>query len=395
MQPACVWLSVVLMVGTAHAATAQTREIIGYYPSWKLNRSANPLTPAKIPYHKLTIINYAFFYPLADGSIVGRDSLGDDLILNGERDPENGKQRSGTALVELAHRNGVRVMLSIGGWDDSNNFPEVTANERTRVVFAHSCSEQVRRYGFDGIDIDWEFPCLVEHRGTPADRANFTTLLRLVRDSLNALGGETGRHLLLTAALPADEARARNFEMDSVSQLLDMLNVMTYDFSGEWDSLSGHNSPLYAPRPTDSLRNVDAAFNLYAGRYRVPPSKINLGVPFYGHTFSDCVALYAPHKGADTVHFSTHGCFYYDVVACREKFTRTWDSLAGVPYLVNTLWKALISYDDEESVGLKAQYAIDHHARGLIIWEITGDYMPDRSTPLLDALYSKFAAAAK
>ncbi len=394
MKQVFAWLSLMLIVSLAPPATAQTKQIIGYYPSWKWRSGTGALMPARIPYSKLTIIDYAFFYPLPDGHVTGRDSVGDDLILRGERDPETGRYRSGTALVELAHRNGVRVMLSVGGWEDSYNFPAVASSATTRAAFARSCAEQLRLYGFDGIDIDWEFPCLAEHRGTADDKYNYTKLLQATRDTLEARGRDDGKHYLLTAALPAQESATMNFEMEKVSRLLDMLNVMTYDLNGEWDSLSGHNAPLYAPRPTDTLRNVDAAFRLYTGLYKVPASKVNIGVPFYGHTYRECTALYAPHKGADTVHFSSGGCFYYDIAACRDRFSRMWDDHAKVPYLVSPSWRTLISYDDEESVGYKAQYVVDHHACGLIIWEITGDHMPDGRTPLLVVIYSTFNAAS-
>ena len=393
MRPLFIRLLSLLLAYSAIPVSAQNKEIIGYYPSWKLKSGPNPLTPAKIPYQKLTMINFAFLYPLPDGTLDGRDSIGDDFILNGEPDHTTGGRKPGTSLVELAHKNGVKVMLSVGGWADSYNFPAIAANESTRARFASACAGQIRVHGFDGIDIDWEFPCLDYHQGTPNDRSNYTTLLQTLRDTLDACGKLSGNRYYLTAALPAGETFARNFEMEKVFGLLDMLNVMTYDFNGEWDSLSGYNSPLYAPNASDPSRNVDAAFNLYATTYHVPASKINLGVPFYGHTYSDCTSLYAHHKGTDTVHFSTHGCFYYDVVAIRDSLTRKWDSNAKVPYLVSTTWNTLISYDDEESIGYKAQYVIDKNARGLIIWEITGDYLADGTTPLLDVINSKFRGA--
>ncbi len=390
MRRLSVPLYLLLVAGIALPSMGQKKEIIGYYPSWKQQSGPTALTPAKIPYKKLTIIDYAFFHPRVDGTVMGRDSAGDDLILNGERGPGQGGHKPGTALVGLAHANGVKVMLSIGGWGDSDNFPEVAKREATRARFAHSCTKLMRRYGFDGIDIDWEFPCLAGHKGTPDDRTNYTKLLQLLRDSLDSFGRTTGRHPLLTAALPAQEAETKNFEMEKVSRILDMLNVMTYDLNGEWDSLSGHNSPLYAPTAADTMRSVDAAFRLFTRTYGVPASKVNLGVPFYGHTYRGCTALYAPHQGADKVHFSRQGCFYYDIVACRKRFSRTWDDRAKAPYLASSAWKVLVSYDDEESVGYKAQYVIDKGACGLIIWEITGDYLPDGTTPLLDVICSKF-----
>jgi chitinase len=380
-----------IIMNLTFCAMNKKKEIIGYYPSWKWKTRDNLVTPARIPYKKLTIINYAFFYPLADGTLAGRDPVGDDLYLKGEKDAATGGYKPGTALVELAHRKGVKVVLSLGGWEESYNFPEVAVSESKRAHFAHSCVEHIKKYNFDGIDVDWEYPCLVDHKGTPEDKQNYTKLMQITRDSLDAYGKRTGKHYLLTAAFPGTKYGVeQSFEMEQVAAIFDFINVMTYDFNGSWDSLSGHNSPLYAPRNDDPERNVDAAFKLYTETYRMPPSKINLGVPFYGQTYKECTALFAPHKGQDIDHYSPQGCFYYDIMRDMGKFTRYWDDKAKVPYLVSKEWNLLISYDDEESVGYKAQYVLDHDARGLIIWEITGDYLPGGTTPLLDVIYEKF-----
>lgn len=367
----------------------QQKEIIGYYPSWKWNARNNIVTPAMLPFKKVTMINYAFFFPLPDGRLVGRDSVGDDIILNGARVGDRNMHLVGTSLVALAHQHNIKVLLSIGGWEDSGNFPAVAASLDARKQFAHSCVEQIRKFGFDGIDVDWEYPCYADHKGTPADRSNFTILLKTTRDSLVALGKEQGKQLLLTAALPAGASLAASFEIEKIADVLDMLNVMTYDFSGPWDTVSGHNSPLYSATKSDSVGNIDAAFKLFTRTYGVSPGKVNIGVPFYGHAFAGCTSMGASHGGADTMYFS-QGCFYYDIMMARDKFTRYWDDVAKVPYLVSVSSRTLVSYDDEESVGYKAQYVLDQKAGGVIIWEITGDYLSDGRTPLLDVIVSKF-----
>jgi chitinase len=383
-------LLVAVSLGLWLPALSQKKEVIGYYPSWKW-RSRNDLAaPARLPYDKLTVINYAFFSPLPDGRLVGRDTAGDALILRGEQRQHGKEVKHSARLTDLAHQHGVKVLLSIGGWEDSGNFPEVASSDARRARFARSCLEQIRAYGFDGIDIDWEYPGYADHNGRPEDKENFTHLLQTVKDSLRSYGLRTGRRYFLTAALPAFASALKNYEVDKIATLLDQLNIMTYDFNGPWDSLSGHNAPLYAPRPDDTLRNIDAAFKLYVRTLNVPPEKVNLGVPFYGQTYTHCTSLYAPHGGADTVHFSPQGAFYYDIEPLIGRFTRKWDDRAKVPYLVCMPWNTLISYDDEESVGYKAKYVLDHKAGGLIIWEITGDHLPDGRTPLLDAIDATF-----
>ena len=49
----------------------------------------------------------------------------------------------------------------------------------------------------------------------------------------------------------------------------------------------------------------------------------------------------------------------------------------------------LVSYDDERAICDKTGYAIDNNLNGYIIWELSGDLMPDLSTPLLDATNAK------
>ncbi|HAL56378.1 MAG TPA: hypothetical protein DCP63_07880 [Bacteroidetes bacterium] len=387
-------LIIILLI--ALPATGQRKEIIGYYPSWKWANRNHLVTPKTIPYAKLTMINYAFFYPSPDGGITGIDTLEEveQSILLGERDSTTGLRLRETSLIHRAHAHGVKVMLSIGGWTGSSEFPAVAADPAKRAAFGHACARQIVDYGFDGIDIDWEFPGYAQHKGTPNDKATFTLLLQAIRDSLDALGKQTRRRYLLTAALPAGRRHAANIEVEKVTALLDYLNLMTYDFFSSWGPMSNHNAPLYAPAKGDSLFNVDGAFRLYHVKYGVPAGKINLGAPFYGYTFKNCSALHAPHSGSDAEHFPGDGFFYHDIVTRLPEFTRFWDEKAKVPYLVHNTWKTLVSYDDEESIGLKAQYVLDKNAAGLIIWEITGDYMPDAKTPLLDAIHSRFANPA-
>lgn len=381
-------LFLVTVSGIVHC---QNKDIIGYYPAWKRHPKDSLLPYVKVPYDKLTMINYAFFYPRSDGSLVGRDTISDELILKGSKTAGRGKKGSEESLVSLAHQHKVRVLLSIGGWEDSNNFPLVAAGTSTRRRFAQSCMEQIRKYDFDGLDIDWEYPGYTDHKGTADDGRNFTLLLRMLKHSLNRAGTEIGRKYLLTAALPAAPTILQNYEIPNSTCLLDRINIMTYDFNGGWSMLSGHNAPLYSS-PGDSNGSFDDAFRFFTESLMIPRSKINLGVPFYGHSFTSCTTLNSTHKGEDKTHFSPQGILYYDIADQFHRFKRFWDDRARVPYLVNEEWQLLISYDDEQSVAEKAEYVLKKDACGLIIWEITGDCLADCRTPLLDVIAAKFNA---
>jgi chitinase len=377
-----------LVFGVSLRAQELPREVIGYYPSWTWRGRTHVMTPDLIPYDRLTMINYAFFIPHADGTITGTDSTGDDLILRGTLDSTTGLRQPSTSLIFLAHKNGVKVLMSIGGWGGSGNFPALAAHITTRQRFAHSCMDALRKYGFDGVDIDWEYPGYVEHNGTPNDADNFTHLLMALRDSLDSQGKISGQRYPLTAALPAGNEHAAGIHMKDIAKVLDLMNVMTYDFYGPWEPKSGHNAPLFPQKGGDSTRSVDSAFRLYHDTYGIPPEKIGLGIPFYGHAFTQCTSLDSPHHGDDNIHFPHGGANFINIMAAMPHFQRYWDSLAQVPYLVSTDWNEFVSYDDTESVRLKCEYAIDHGVRGMIIWEITGDFMPDGTHPLLDVVSS-------
>ncbi|HRD40616.1 MAG TPA: glycosyl hydrolase family 18 protein, partial [Bacteroidia bacterium] len=95
-------------------------------------------------------------------------------------------------------------------------------------------------------DIDWEYPGYAPHSGTAADKVNFTLLLQNIRDSLNALGTLKNAYYKLSACFSADPALMQNIQWSNVVPLLDMINLMSYDFFGAWDCVANHNSPLYS-----------------------------------------------------------------------------------------------------------------------------------------------------
>ncbi len=386
-------LLLLLTLAAATELPAQRREVVGYYPAWSYVDRDTLVTPLRLPYEKLTVINYAFFVPLPDGRLVGRNPEVDDVILLGTPDPATGAIRPETGLSFLAHRHGVKLLLSLGGWDASGNFPAVAADPERRRTFARSCADAVRRYGFDGIDIDWEYPGYEPHNGTPGDGANYLLMLREVRDTLDAMGRGAQQRPLLTIAVPAHPSQAQGFDVSAAKGVLDFINIMTYDFHGAWDPVSDHNAPLFAPGTGDPAQCVDAAFRLYHESYGFPAERINIGTAFYGRSYTNCSDIRMPHGGSDAVHFPPEGTpRYHTLRAALDSCSRRWDDRANVPYLVCDAWNSVVSYDDEESTALKARYVLDHGIRGIIIWELTGDFFPDGSTPLLDSIHRVFTA---
>jgi chitinase len=292
----------------------------------------------------------------------------------------------------LANRHGTKVVLSIGGWETSNNFPQVSADPTKRANFAHWCIKHIQQYGFDGIDIDWEFPGYKKHNGTDQDRENFTILLKTIRDSLQLFEHKYGKNLLLTVSLPAAAVHLLDIEVEKIIPLVDYMNIMTYDLYGSWGKISNHNSALYAPAQGDSVRCLDGAFKLYHETHKVPAEKITLCAAFFGYSYTNCSKIYSEHQGADTSLFKAGEDILYSQI--EEKmylFNRYWDAKAQAPYLISKSNSTLISFDDEESVALKSDYVIENNAAGLTMWPLMGDYLKNGKTPLLDVIYQKLS----
>ena len=372
------------------------KEVIAYYPNWQWYDRAKLVQPSTIDYSKYSIINYSFFKPLVNGDIVETDSWADENLLFGQPDWQNGGYLPNTSLIDIAHNNNVKVLVSIGGWTLSDNFPGIAADSVKRSHFASECNRLLTTYNFDGIDLDWEYPGFADHNGTPADGVNFTLLVQEIRDSIDALGIETGKQYLLSSCFSASREKMQIIEWSNLIGELDMFNLMSYDFFGTWDAVSNHNSPLYPPAVGDSTFNIDSAFYQITQVHGVQPALVNIGLPFYGRSVTGCTGLHLPTSGAvdGSTFWEDEGMpTYYNIVNMMGQFTSHWDNQAQVPYLLGNSINTFVSYDNEQSIANKAQYVLNKGARGVIIWELTGDYVETSAgsgviagTPLADTL---------
>ncbi|CAL4096913.1 unnamed protein product, partial [Meganyctiphanes norvegica] len=104
--------------------------------------------------------------------------------------------------------------------------------------------ELLLKHNFDGLDMDWEYPAL--RGGVPEDKTNFSILLKELKKAFSSHG------LLLSAAVgmgPITIASA--YDVPTIAESLDFINLMTYDFHGAWKKQTGHNTPL-SVRPSEN-----------------------------------------------------------------------------------------------------------------------------------------------
>ncbi|WP_019613133.1 glycosyl hydrolase family 18 protein [Psychromonas ossibalaenae] len=317
------------------------RRIIGYFTSWRNGANGQPsFLASDIPWDSITHINYAFAHINKSGEV----SIGD---TTDPKNPATGMTWEGAEnamdpslpykghfnlLNQYAKKHDVKLLLSVGGWaetgahfDDAGRYMDggfysLTIKEATGEVnyaaidkFAKSAAVFVNQYGFDGIDIDYEYPSSMSDAGHPEDWAisnkhrgklfdGYMALMEALRRELDQQGAADQQHYMLTIASPSSGYLLRGFRGFQALQYLDYVNIMSYDLHGAWNHFAGHNAALY----DNGVDNEIADAGIYSGndakyyngqgylnidwsykyfRTALQGGRINIGLPYYTRGF--------------------------------------------------------------------------------------------------------------
>lgn len=262
----------------------------------------------------------------------------------------------------------MKVLLSIGGWTYSPKFVPIAATEAGRQKFASSAVKLVQDWGFDGIDIDWEYP-------TNANEAqNFVLLLQACRQALDkyAAAHAKGYHFLITVAAAAGPQHYSNMDLAGMDPYIDSWHLMAYDYAGSWDSTTGHQSNilLNAKNPQSTKFNTEQAVRDYVAR-GIPVNKIVLGLPLYGRSFEATSGLGEPYNGIGAGSIQSGVWLYRDLP--RPGAKEVYDDVAKASYSYDAGNRELISYDTVSSALNKAHYLVKKGLGGAVFWEASGD----------------------
>ena len=319
---------------------------------------------------KLTRINYAFAN-IQDGH----------LVSGFQHDEQNL-----ATLVALKQVNpSLTVLVSVGGWEWSGSFSDVAFTAASRDVFVESVIQFIERSHIDGLDIDWEYPGQAgsTNHFRPEDKSNFTLLVKQLRHRFDKEQRHLHRRLYLTIAAGASSEYLAHTEMAVVQRYLDAINIMAYDYY-EPGGATGNHAPLFTDPNDPKQISADRSVREFE-QAGVPPYKIVLGVPFYGHVWGEVADQ---HHGLFQAGSQTpQGYAPYGVIAStmlNNGFERYWSDSSSVPYLYNAQQKIFVSYEDAESLAIKSRYVIDQHLGGIMFW----DYEGDPQGVLLDAIYT-------
>ncbi|ERL92170.1 hypothetical protein D910_09490 [Dendroctonus ponderosae] len=311
---------------------------------------------------------------------------------------KGGYQRITTLKLRYPH---LKVSLAIGGWNEgSKNYSQLVAEPPRRSKFVASAVDFIRKYNFDGLDLDWEFPG--KRGGAPEDKLNFLLLVKELKSAFRK------HNLLLTAAFGAGKDTIDvAYDVEGLGVYLDFIHMMCYDYHGAWDQKTGANAPL---RSSDVLNVVCTGFpqsaefprngvspQEYTINYMIklgaPMHKLVLGVPLYGRTYVLPEALHASSKRkpklgivSTSVGFQgpitrEPGFMGYNEICLElknktEPWMKFWDSESATPFAIRN--SQVITYDDDKSIYEKVKFAMEKKLAGIMVWSVdTDDFQGD------------------
>ena len=314
-----------------------SQRVVGYYPYWMQDE----FQPQDLDLETFTHINHAFSWPNEEGEIEAPIGMFD------------------ASIADHIHNNNRKFLLSLGGWGTADGFAAATSTYELRSVFISNILDKFISYGYDGADIDWEYPQTNEQRNN----------LTLFIAELDSVLYEFDPELLITMALPTSNWAGQWYAMNSLNQHVDFFNAMTYDIHGSWSSHAGHNSPLYQSPPGDADGSVQTGINYLVNTRGLPESKVNMGIPFWGKKYN-----------ASTINGSFSGSvidmYYYEILPLiGNGWTYNWDDVAKCPYLVKSDGTKIITYDNPLSIQYKCEFAQDRNLGGVMVWALGYDDM--------------------
>ncbi|KAF9183494.1 hypothetical protein BGZ51_003997 [Haplosporangium sp. Z 767] len=359
---------------------------IAYFPGWTQFRgqgenscSQRPYLPSTIPWSSLDYVMFAFVYFDEDNQLYPADPSDETLYFT---------------INEAKLATGTRVMISIGGWTfthpeagrDGNTdrrFENMIRSPESRNAFIKSCIEFCQFYGFDGVDIDYEYPAY-------KDRKFVTALFQEMRRAIET----EGSGLVLSLAGASFPEGIQGFELDKIAASVDFVMVMAYDLYGAYESsgvVNIHTTLIQMPTERHSGHSVQGAVELYIDR-GVPRQKVVLGLALYGKTFilTDTQQVLPGRAkfssgGDPTSCIETRGDIAYNEIASlihpssgqSSQARPLWDDDAKAFYFVyGSRRDNWVGYDDRPSLDLKLQMVTELDLAGVMWWSLDQDLDP-------------------
>ncbi|KAI1172427.1 glycoside hydrolase family 18 protein [Nemania sp. FL0916] len=350
-----------------------------YFTNWGIKQSN--YIPQKLPVNDINYVLYAFADIAPNGTVLSSNPDADlKQKYPDDRDWDLGHNVYGAVKQMYIHKKynrHLKVLLSIGGGDFSPKFAEAASTEMRRQTFAKSAIKLATDWGFDGVDIDWEYPT------NEVEMENLVKLVAACREAFDRYSFHNRIHyrFLVTVASPAGPLNWKFVDLPRMDRYVDIWHLMSYDYAGSWVPRSGHQANLFASviNNASTPLNTNSAVQYYLSQ-GISGQKIVLGLPLYGRSFNGTSGLGQNYTSVGTGGPQAQpGVWYYKDLP-KPGAQEIFDAVAGATYSYDPQTRELISYDDVRSTSFKARYVHDRRLGGAFFWEASGDRQDDRGS---------------
>jgi len=282
----------------------------------------------------------------------------------------------------------VRILVSIAGINSEGSgiISDFTKDETKLALFVKNIVDTVEYCNFDGVDVDWE-----SAGDSSVQAEGLNKLLKALREELDKRQDADGSKYLLTTAIPAtsDGWDSSKFDLKTINKYVDYVNMMSYELQSS--NQTTHGSALY----TSSYDNgrgfsCDKAAKMFI-QNGLDINKIIIGVSSYGKTFklndnylnNDYPGLAvsgtkiklpnAPGAYASGTVFLVAIEYAKKTGKFKGYIEYTKDGNVVGSYLFNDTDKIFITYDNEEVISAKYNYASNYEGMGIMNWAYTQD----------------------
>ncbi len=420
------YCSVYDSAGREKMGSDHQRRVIGYFTGWRHGKDGKPAYLASdIPWDRITHINYAFAHVDKGNKLsVGTDGAANPAtgmtwpgVPGAEMDPALPYKGHFNQLTKFKKQHpDVKTLISVGGWAETGGYfddsgkrvdsggfysmathADGSVNQAGIDTFADSAVDFIRTYGFNGVDIDYEYPTTMKDAGNPLDwsfangrRAGlvkgYAALMKTLREKLDRAGAADGKHYLLTVAAPSSGYLLRGMETFQVQKYLDYVNIMSYDLHGAWNEYVGPNASLFDDGKDAELAaagvyttsqyggigylNTDWAYHYFRGS--MPAGRINIGLPYYTRGFKNVTGgtdgLWGKAPSTDC--------------PAGSGLTKCGDGATGI----DNLWHDLDTGGKESPAGSNPMWHAKNLEKGVV-----GDYVTDYGFPAGTRLTGTYA----
>ncbi|EGT56396.1 hypothetical protein CAEBREN_15208, partial [Caenorhabditis brenneri] len=235
------------------------KRIVGYYT----DHESKDITKSQL--EKLTHVVFAYIQMDSNGMLNFKNNKTEQRFLSLKRKAKGVKSS-------------VKIMISIGGQENSDYFSAVVTDSNKQKTFIDSIISFIKDQQIDGIDVFWKWP-------TESDKFKYAAFLKELHESFK------DQYVLSVVAPAAGISHwETGFDLDEIIEYVDFINVYSMDYYGPWDNQygtpTGPTAPLYSGVGERKKFNVDSTMQYYVCETK-QQKKFNIVIPFYARLWKN------------------------------------------------------------------------------------------------------------